>query len=299
MGDAECERLFLQLVAEHEARGGDGVAGIVDLMAPIEPWQRQVEQPRLGLKDEASLLLVHVEVAAGDMERRAELFGTRLDHVERLALLAADNARHAPLQDARLLGGDRGEAFAEKTHMIDRDRRDCGRKRLLDHIGGVEPAAESGFEQQQVRRRLGEGKEGGSRRDLEQRNELAAICGFGARQAVDEMIFADGRAMAVSVREHDALVKVDEMRRGIDVDTRSLRFGDSAQEGDERALAVGAGDVDDRRQPLLWRAQRSKQPLDAAKRKIDGFRVQRLQAIEQRRACLSVEARRARLPAIG
>ena len=43
-----------------------------------------------------------------------------------------------------------------------------------------------------------------------------------------------------------------------------LRHG--ADKGDQRALAVGAGDVDDRRQAPLGMAKGCEQPLDAAKR---------------------------------
>src|SRR4029077_4620805 len=58
MGDAEGERLFLQLVAEHEARGGNRISGIVDLMASIEPWQGEGGRKRPGSKKETCLLLV-------------------------------------------------------------------------------------------------------------------------------------------------------------------------------------------------------------------------------------------------
>ena len=299
MGDTEAKQLFLQLVAEHEARGGDGVAGIVDLMASIEPRQRQVEQTRLGLKYEAPLLLVHVEVAAGDMQGHAELLGARFDHGERLALLAADNARHACFKMP---------AFSPAIAV-----RLSPRKLTWSIEIGVIAVA-SGFSTTLVASSLPPRPVSSSSKSAgvsaKARKAAAVVISNSvmssppfaasarARQST-RSIFADRRAMAAGVREHDALMKIDEMRRGIDVDAIALRFGDGAQEGDERALAVGAGDMEDRRQPLLGRAERGKQPLDAAKRKIDRFRVQRFQAIEQRRACRNVEARRARLPAIG
>ena len=55
---------------------------------------------------------------------------------------------------------------------------------------------------------------------------------------------------------------------------------DRAHERDGRALAVGAGDVDDRRQPPLRMAERGEQPLDAAERQIDALGMQRQQARE-------------------
>ena len=54
-----------------------------------------------------------------------------------------------------------------------------------------------------------------------------------------------------------------------------------ADKGDQRALAVGAGDMNHRRQAPLGMAKGCEQPLDAAKRQIDRLRVQRLEALEQ------------------
>ena len=58
------------------------------------------------------------------------------------------------------------------------------------------------------------------------------------------------------------------------------RLGDGAQHRHGRALAVGPGHMDHRRQPPLRIAQRRAQPLHAAKRQVDQFRVQRPQALE-------------------
>src|SRR5262249_27649193 len=51
--------------------------------------------------------------------------------------------------------------------------------------------------------------------------------------------------------EPKALVEAHEMRRGIDVHAHARRLQDRAHERDGRALAVGAADVDRRRQPPL------------------------------------------------
>ncbi len=53
------------------------------------------------------------------------------------------------------------------------------------------------------------------------------------------------------------------MRRGVDVHDEARSLQDRAHEGDGRALAVGAGDVDRRRQALLRRAEALEQALDA------------------------------------
>ena len=60
------------------------------------------------------------------------------------------------------------------------------------------------------------------------------------------------------------------------------RLGDGAEEGEERALAVGAGDMHHGRQLLLGVAERGEQTLDPPERQVDRLRVQLLQALEQR-----------------
>ena len=63
---------------------------------------------------------------------------------------------------------------------------------------------------------LGEGEEGRRGGDLEQRDQLAAIGGLGAGEAIDQQSLGD-RRRAVRPGEDDALMEIDEMRRGIDM----------------------------------------------------------------------------------
>ena len=95
------ERAKGERVAEHDAGSGDGRAGIVDLMAAREPRQGEIDEARGGLEDEPPMLLEGVEIAAGDVQRRADLLCPSLDHVKRLMLLTADHARNAGFQNAR------------------------------------------------------------------------------------------------------------------------------------------------------------------------------------------------------
>jgi hypothetical protein len=53
-----------------------------------------------------------------------------------------------------------------------------------------------------------------------------------------------------------------------------------AEEGDDGALAVGPGDVDDRRQRAFGMSERGQQPLDAAEGQVDRPGVERLQPLE-------------------
>ena len=287
-----------ECLAEQQTGGGDRRAGIVDLMASVEARERQIEQARCGLEDETSMLLVHVEIAARHVQWRAELLGPALDHRERLPLLPADDARHARLQDAGLLAGDLRQGFAEKGHVVDGDRRDRGQQRLVHEIGRVEPSAEARLEQQEIGGRLGEGEKGGGRGDLEQGDQLAAISGLGAGETIDEKILGD-RRRAMRPGEHDPLMEIDEMRRGIDMHALAERFGDGAGEGEEGALAVGAGDMHDRRKLVLGVAESGEQPLDAPERQVDRLRVQLLQPLQQRVARRVPRAGRSAPGAVG
>ena len=61
-------------------------------------------------------------------------------------------------------------------------------------------------------------------------------------------------------------------------------FVESAQEGDHRSLAVGAGDVDGGRQMAFGVTQRREQSLDTPERQIDCFGVEALDPLESRLA---------------
>ena len=92
----------------------------------------------------------------------------RFDHGHRLGRLLGGDHGHAALDDRGLLGGDRGQRVAEEFHVVHADRRDHARERRLDHIGGIEPAAEADFEQQHVGRMLCEQQEAGRGLRLEE-----------------------------------------------------------------------------------------------------------------------------------
>ena len=66
--------------------------------------------------------------------------------------------------------------------------------------------------------------------------------------------------------EPDALVEAHQVRRGVDVHPVAGGLEPGADHRHRRALAVGAGDVDHRRQRALGVAERGEQPLDAAER---------------------------------
>ena len=52
------------------------------------------------------------------------------------------------------------------------------------------------------------------------------------------------------------------------------------RKGGDGALAVGAGDMDHRRQPVLRIAERVEQPGDPVERQIEALRMQRQQLVD-------------------
>ena len=88
-----------------------------------------------------------------------------------------------------------------------------------------------------------------------------------------------GSGMSVA-GEADALVEAGEVGGGVDVDAVAGALEAGAEHGDGRALAVGAGDVDHRRQAALGVAEGGEQALDAGEREVDDLGVERGQAVE-------------------
>ena len=273
---------------------GDGGARVDHLMAADEARQRQVEQQFLQLHHETAALLVGVELLAPHDQRRAKTQRLGTDDVLGLRLLLRNNGRHPSAQNAGFLGRDLRQRGAELLGMVERDGRDDVEHRAVDDVGRIEAAAEADLEQQHVGGVLGKGKEGGRRGDLELGDVVAAVGGLCARQYIDQRLFTDRCRPAARAGKLDTLVKAHEMRRRIDVHARAGGFDDRFQVGGDGALAVGAGNVHDRRQLLVRIAQLAEQPLDTAERQVDQLRVQQLHLGEELGA-----RRHAALPPLG
>ena len=132
-------------------RAGHREPGVVDLMRAGEHRQRQIERAPAALDQQPVGFAARPPVAAMDLQGCADLGGARLDHRQRLGRLRPDDAGHLGLQDARLLERDLRQVLAQKALVIERDRRQRGQPRPRDHVGGIEPAAEPGLDQQQRR----------------------------------------------------------------------------------------------------------------------------------------------------
>ena len=80
---------------------------------------------------------------------------------------------------------------AEEFQMVHRDRRDRAGERRLDHVGGVEPAAEPDLQQRHVGGMAREQQERRRGLDLEHRDRLAAVGALALLQHVGQRLVAD------------------------------------------------------------------------------------------------------------
>ena len=257
----------------------DRDAGIAELVAAGEARARQVEEPVLVLEDQAAALGIGDPVAIAGKDRRAEPAGIRLDHVHHRSRLRRHHHRTAPLDDPGLLAGDLRQRVAEEFLVVHRDRRDRRDQRIVDDVGRIVAAAEADLEEREVGRVIGEEEDGGGGGDLELRDRGAAIDALDLEQRLDQRLLVD-EAPAAPPAEADALMEADEMRRGVDVRGLAGGLDHRAQECGGRALAVGAGDVDDRRHPALRVAELVHEHAHPVEREVDLARIERLEALE-------------------
>ena len=159
--------------------------------------------------------------------------------------------------------------------MVERHRRDADGGRFRDHIGRVEVAAEPDFQDQRVGGMAREGEKRRRRGDLEKGDRRAGIGALAFFQSRGEFFFGDQRA-----GKADALVEAHQMRRGIDMHAIARALQHRAQIGADRTFAVGARDMDDRRQFFLRMAERRQQALDAIQHQIDALGMKRQQPLE-------------------
>jgi len=195
----------------------------------------------------------------------------------------ADTSRWRPtttgapvLMIAGLLAGDLLQGVAEEAGMVDADGRDRADRRLVDDVGGVEAPAEPDLQHQQLGRNGGEDVERRRRDDLEEGDRIIAVGRLAGLDRGFERVVVDNRA-----GQPDALVEAHEMRRGVDVHAVARRLGHGADVGAERALAVGAGDMHDRRQALLGIAHAVEQALEPREVEIDDARMARHQSFDE------------------
>ena len=259
--DARPLRIAVSPMSKRAARSRSmqaiAVAALSIWCAPTSAGAGQVEREQIAFVAETRLLRDHLPLAAHAEQGRRELRRLGLDDLRTDLPLTADHRRRRALHDAGLLPGDAFELVAEKARMVVTDRRD-GRQNGLDHVGAVEAAAHADLDDAELGRHAREGQERERGGDVEEGDRRVAVGLLALGQQLVEHVVLDQLA-----GDADALVEAHEMRRGIDVDAIARGFGHGAQIGNERALAVGAGDMDQRRQFLFRRSKALQQPLDA------------------------------------
>ena len=147
-----------------------------------------------------------------------------------------------------LFGRDLLHSVAEPIAVVESDARDDAQFRIT-HVRRVEASAESGLENRIVdlRVRIHEKRDGGKR--LEESEvvgcDLRDLFGRGGKRIV-----ANRRAV-----EEESFVELDEMGRGVASDAQTVCAQRRVEHCADRALSVGACDVD-RLERLLRIAQR-------------------------------------------
>ena len=132
--------------------GGNRCARIFDLEAPPQGRQRQIDQRAFVLEYQSAVLLEGLPVLAGDVQRRSNPSGHLFKLCPRRVGLRRHDARNIGLEDTGLFPGDLGERGAEILLVVIVDGRDHRQARGVHHIGGIEPAAEAGLENEVIGR---------------------------------------------------------------------------------------------------------------------------------------------------
>jgi len=183
-------------------------------------------------------LLEKTDVAAHHLQRRAERLRLRQQRSRR-SRIAADR-RHAGAKNPRLLEADGFAIRAEKFAVIDIHGGDDG-ARWRVNVGGIQSSAQTDFENHHVERGDGENFPGGQRAEFEIGQRHIATRGGDPRKTGDQSRIIHRRA----VNPHPFVV-TQQMRRGVQTDAIPGAAQNALQHGADRALAIGAGDQNDR-----------------------------------------------------
>ncbi len=160
--------------------------------------------------------------------------------------------------------------------MVERDGGDRRGRGAGDHVGGVAATAEAHLQHAEIRRGTGEQQEGDGGDHLEHRDRRAGVDLLYLLQG-----FRQQRIGHEPAGEAEPLVEADQMRRGIDMHAQAGRFPHRAEEGAGAALAVGAGNMDHRRQVAFGRTKLGQQRGQAVEAEVDQPGMQPVQAGDQ------------------
>ena len=160
--------------------------------------------------------------------------------------LGEADQRDAGFGNSGLFTRDRNDVGTEEMLMVESEASDRRHQRPFDDVRRVEPTAKADFEDARVRRGPNERQERHRGRDLEEArlDSVAPVEHLGQQRG--ERLIVDQ-----SAGNANPLVEPDEVRAGEGVDLVPRRFERGSEEGDRRALAIGAGDVEHWRKPVL------------------------------------------------
>ena len=184
------------------------------------------------------------KVATVQEEGAAALAAAGGDHRDCLGIVCRANHRYALLDDARLFPGNGRDPGAQVLLVVAADVREEADQRR-DHVGGVQPAAHAGLEHSRVHLFFGEPEKRQQGGGLEVRGLAIAEHGLQPLDHRGEARLADALAI-----DTEALTHAAQVRRGIEAGAIAGRGEDGGKGRAHRALAVGAGDVQDRQAAL-------------------------------------------------
>ena len=176
-----------------------------------------------------------------DVQRRAFSPRHAGDDLRRLGVLRRADDGHAGLDDPGFLARDERQGVAQPRGVIEVDGGE-DRRGGRDGVGGVEPSAEAGFDDDDLRVLAAQPVEG-------EGGVYSKNVGGGVQSAVSSRRWVSPSATADfgdgATIEPDAFAEGNEVRRGVEAGAVALGAANGVEHGAGGAFAVGAGDVED------------------------------------------------------
>ena len=157
--------------------------------------------------------------------------------------------------------------------MIHGDRGDHGRQWHIHHIGGIKPAAQANFQQQNIGLVFGKQFEGNGCGDFKLGNLGSVIDALDFQHRGNQRGIVD-KPPTLWLSQPDTLVKPHQMWRSVDMDLFSIGFEQAAHIRRGRAFAVGSCNMDGWRQALFRMAELFQQRFQTTQRQVHQARVQ-------------------------
>ena len=256
------------------AQRGNRQAGILELMAAVEFRRRQIEQARFVLIDQPATLLGRGPVLAGDLAAaRSSLAACRSITASAsrccAATIAGTPRLRMPAFSAAILSSvsPRNSVWSIEIGVMT-VASGCS----ITLVASSRPPRPTSSSSTSAGWRANSSRPAA----VVISNTVIGAPALARSHSSSAAANSSSRHRCLRRRaEPEALVEAHQMRRGIGVHALARGFQDRAQERDGRALAVGAGDMDHRRQFALGMIERGEQPLHAIERQVDALGMQR------------------------